>query len=81
MITGSVMKGLNRYLEIYIHLLSKCFKNAVLGRQEMAQCKYFFLTPNRNMFTGKFVVKSEKVLTMLREHILFSMSSELSFIK
>ena len=81
MIAGSVMKGLNRYLEIYIHLLSKCFKNAVLGRQEMAQCKYFFLTPNRNMFTGKFVVKSEKVLTMLREHILFSMSSESSFIK
>ena len=81
MITGSVMKGLNRYLEIYIHLLPKCFKNAVLERQEMAQCKYFFWHQNRNMFTGKFVVKSEKVLTMLRERMLFSMSSDLSFIK
>ena len=27
---------LRRYKEIYRHLLSKCFKNAVLGHQEMA---------------------------------------------
>ena len=33
---------LGRYIEIYKHLLSKCFKNAVLARQEMVQCKYFF---------------------------------------
>ena len=31
-----------RYTEIYKHLLSKCFKNAVLGCQEMVQCKCFF---------------------------------------
>ena len=33
---------LRRYTEIYRHLISKCFKNAVLGRQEMVQRKYFF---------------------------------------
>ena len=31
-----------RYTEIYKNLLSKCFKNAVLGCQEMVQCKCFF---------------------------------------
>ena len=31
-----------RCIEIYKHLLSKCFKNLVLRRQEMVQCKYFF---------------------------------------
>ena len=30
----------------------------------------FFLTPNRNMFTRKFV-RSEKLLAVLREHIIF----------
>ena len=30
------------------HLLSKCFKNAFLGRQEMVQCKCFFLKPKRS---------------------------------
>ena len=29
------------YTEIYRHLLSKYFKNGVLGRQEMVQCKCF----------------------------------------
>ena len=33
---------IRRYIEIYRHLLSKCFKNAVLGRQEIVYCKYFF---------------------------------------
>ena len=33
---------LRRYTEIYKHLLSKCFKNAVPGRQEMVQRKCFF---------------------------------------
>ena len=33
---------LRRYTEIYRHLLSKCFKNAVLGRQEMVQRKCFY---------------------------------------
>ena len=31
-----------RYAEIYRHLHSKCFKNAVLGRLEMVQCQCFF---------------------------------------
>ena len=31
-----------RFTEIYKHLLSKCFKKVVLGRQEMVQCKCFF---------------------------------------
>ena len=29
-------------IQKYTHLLSKGFKNAVLGRQEMVQCKCFF---------------------------------------
>ena len=33
---------LRRYTEIYRHLLSKCFKNAVLESQETVQCKCFF---------------------------------------
>ena len=33
---------LRRYREIYRHLASKCFNNAVLLRQEMMQCKCFF---------------------------------------
>ena len=33
---------LQRYTEIYRHLLWKCFKNAVLGRQEMVQRKCLF---------------------------------------
>ena len=32
----------------------------------------FFLTLKRNMFTGKFVVKSEKFLAVLREHTIFN---------
>ena len=31
----------------------------------------FFLTPNRNMFAGKFV-KSDRLLAVLREHIIFN---------
>ena len=31
-----------RYIKIYRHLLSRCFKNAVLGCQEMMQCIYSF---------------------------------------
>ena len=62
---------LRRYTEMYRHLLSKCFKNAVLGRQEMVQRKCSFLTPNRNMFARKFV-KSERLFTVLREHVILS---------
>ena len=52
-------------------MLSKCLKNAVIGCQEMVHCKFFFLTPNRNMFSGKFV-KWEKFLIVFREHIIFN---------
>ena len=41
---------LRRYIEICRYLLSVCFKNAVLERQEKVQYKYFFLTQNRNTF-------------------------------
>ena len=33
---------LRKYTEIYKHLLSRCFKNTVLGRPEMMQYKSFF---------------------------------------
>ena len=60
----------NFLTEIYRHLVSKCFKNVVLGRQEMVK-------PNRKMFSGK-LVKSETVfLDALREHIV----RELRFVK
>ena len=39
---------LRRYLEIYRHLLSKCFKNAILERQEMMQCNIFFDTKQKH---------------------------------
>ena len=35
-------KFLRRYTEMYRSLLSKCFENAGLERQEMVQCKCFF---------------------------------------
>ena len=31
-----------------------------------------FLTPNRNMFPGKFLVNSESFLAILQEHIIFN---------
>ena len=37
------------------HLLSKCLKNAVLGRQKNGVMQIFFLTPHRNIFAGKFI--------------------------
>ena len=39
---------LRRYLEIYRHLLSRCFKNAVLEGQEMVQCNIFFDTKQKH---------------------------------
>ena len=33
---------IQKYTDIYIYLVSKSLKNAVLGRQEMVQCKCFF---------------------------------------
>ena len=34
---------IRRYTKIYRHLISKCFKNAVFGRQAMIQCKCYSL--------------------------------------
>ena len=59
---------LNFLKELCRQLLSNCFKNAVLRRQEMAQCKYFFWHQTE---TCKFI-KSERVLAALREHIIFN---------
>ena len=41
------------------HLLSKCLKNAVLGRQKNGVMQIFFLTPHRNIFAGK-IINSER---------------------
>ena len=68
---------LRRYTEIYRHLLSKCFKNAVLGRQEMGQCKCFFWHQTESCL----VEHLERFLAVLWESILFSMSVKFKFIK
>ena len=68
---------LRRYIEIYRHLLSKCFKNAVLGRQEMGQCKCFFWHQTESCL----VEHLERFLAVLWESILFSMSVKFKFIK
>ena len=47
-----------RYTEIYRHLLSKYFKNVVLGRQEMMQCKCF---DNKQKNVGWGTCKVRKV--------------------
>ena len=57
---------LRRYTEIYRHFLSKCFKNGVLGRQEMVQCK-FFSDPKQ-----KHVWWKRLNLAVLREYIIFN---------
>ena len=40
---------LRRYTEIQRHLLSKSFKNAVLGRQEIVRCKCFYDTKQNHI--------------------------------
>ena len=59
---------LRRYTEIYGHLLSKCFKNAVLDRQKMGQCKCFFwhqtetyLLENLERFLAGFETFCDKI--------------------
>ena len=54
-------------------MLREC-SSWVLGNDTV---KIFFLTPNRNLFAGKFV-KCERFLTGFREHVIliFSMSSD-----
>ena len=68
-----------RYTEIYRHLLLKCSKNAVLGRQEMVQCKYFFWHKTETCLLEN--LKNEKGFWLCFGNILFSMSNELSFAK
>ena len=60
--------------EIYRKIQTFAFKvlqrcSSLASRNGAAQI--FFLTPNRNMSAEKFV-KSERFLTMLQEHITFS---------
>ena len=62
---------LRRHTEINGHLLSRCFKNAVLGVKKWWSAM-FFLTPNRNLFAGKFLVNSERLLAVLQGHIIFN---------
>ena len=60
--------------EIYRNIQTFAFKvlqecSSLASRNGAAQM--FFLTPNRNMFAGKFV-KSERYLTVLRKHTIFN---------
>ena len=64
----------NFLTEIYRNMQIFAFKvlqecSSFASRNGAAQM--FFLTPNRNMFAGKFV-KSERLLTVLQEHIIFN---------
>ena len=61
--------------EIYRNKWTFAFKvlqECSFGRQETMECKCFFLTPNRNMFAGKFLVISERILAVLQQHIIFN---------
>ena len=57
---------LRRYTEMYRHLLSKCFKNAVLGCQEIVQCKCFF------WHQTEICLLENGFLAVLWEHIIFN---------
>ena len=61
------------YTEIYRHLLSKCFKNAALGRQEMGQCKCFFWHQIETCLLEN--LKSQKDFWLYCGSILFLISS------
>ena len=69
---------LGRYKEIYRHLLSKCFKKVVLGRQEMGLCKYFFWHQTEPCFLEN--LQTEKVFCLCFGSILSSVSKELKFV-
>ena len=57
------------YRNIYGHLLSKCFKNAVIERPETAPCKCFF---GHQTAKSLQFVKSERFLIVLPEHFMFN---------
>ena len=73
------ISNIRRYIEIYRHLLSKCFKNAVLVRQEMVQCKYFFWHQTEICLPEN--LQSQKGFWLCWASILFSGSGELRFAK
>ena len=70
---------LERYAEIYRHLLSKCFKKVVLGRQEMVQCKYFSSHQTETWLLEN--LWTEKAFWLCFGIMLFSISKELRFVK
>ena len=70
---------LQRCTEIFRHLLSRYFKNAVVERQEMMQCKCFFWYQTEKILLEK--LSNEKGFWLRCESVLFSMSSELRFLK
>ena len=57
------------YRNIYGHLLSKCFKNAVIERPETVPCKCFF---GHQTAKSLQFVKSERFLIVLPEHFMFN---------
>ena len=64
----------NVFTETYRNIQTFAFKvlqecSSLASRNGTAQM--FFLALNRNMFPGKFV-RSERFLTVLREHIIFN---------
>ena len=59
-------KKLWSYTETYRHFKVLQKYCSLASRNSATQM--FFLTPNRNMFVGKFV-KSERFLVVLQEHI------------
>ena len=58
-----------RYIEIFRHLLSKCFKNAVLGVKKW--CSANISSDNKQKYAEKFI-KSESFLAVLRVDIIFN---------
>ena len=61
---------LQRYTAIYRDLLSKCFKYAIPGRQEMVQYNFFSHTKQKHVFCKTFKVR--KAFGFLQEHIIFN---------
>ena len=66
--------------EIKVQLPSKCFKNAVLGVKKRWSANVFSATKQKHV-CWKIVSKFRKVFWLCCKSILFSMSSELRFIK
>ena len=59
-------------MEIYRDILIfKALQECSSGASRNGVVQMFFLTPNRNMFVGK-LVKPERFLAALREHIIFN---------